>query len=179
MKIDYTSRNVHLDDRLKDFVEGKLNKLVKFIEEPVEVRLLLEVEKRRHIAELHCSHRLGALHTKESADSSVFDAISLAIEKAEHQAQRAAEKRIDQRRRNGHRWPVEVLDRESVGSGGPPRIVESTHLPIKPMTIEEAAIELDESAEGFVVFRDAASDRLNVLYRRKDNNYGLIAPDER
>jgi putative sigma-54 modulation protein len=46
------------------------------------------------------------------------------------------------------------------------------------MTIEEAAIELETSEHGFVVFRDSESDRLNVLYRRKDDNYGLIAPDE-
>ena len=58
-----------------------------------------------------------------------------------------------------------------------PRVIETTHLPIKPMTIEEAALELDGAEHGFVVFRDSTSDRLSVLYKRKDRHYGLIAPE--
>ena len=61
--------------------------------------------------------------------------------------------------------------------GTVPRVIETSHLPIKPMTIEEAAIELDAAEHGFVVFRDSASDRLSVLYKRKDQHYGLIAPE--
>jgi putative sigma-54 modulation protein len=64
-----------------------------------------------------------------------------------------------------------------VGDGATPRVVETTHVDIKPMTIAEAAIELETAEHGFVVFRDADSDRLNVLFRRKDQNYGLIAPE--
>jgi putative sigma-54 modulation protein len=183
VKIDYTGRNLHFDDRLRSFVETKLQKLTKFLDEPIEVRVILEAEKHRHIAELHVIHRLGDLHTKEETDGSNQDALQFAIDKLERQAERVAKKRVDKRRRNHtnghHRWPVEVLDRDSVGGGATPRVVESTHLKIKPMTIEEAALELDQASEGFVVFRDAGSDRLAVLYRRSDSNYGLIAPDER
>ena len=71
---------------------------------------------------------------------------------------------------------VDILERESVEGGGTPRVISSTHLQIKPMTIEEAALLLEESKNEFVVFRDASSDRVAVLYKRKDNNYGLIAP---
>jgi putative sigma-54 modulation protein len=56
-------------------------------------------------------------------------------------------------------------------------VIETSHLHIKPMTLDEAALELDVSEQGFVVFRDATSDRLSVLYKRKDQNYGLIAPE--
>jgi putative sigma-54 modulation protein len=56
-------------------------------------------------------------------------------------------------------------------------VIRSSRLQIKPMSIEEAALELDGGKNDFVVFRDAASDRVSVLYKRKDNNYGLIAPD--
>jgi putative sigma-54 modulation protein len=181
MKIDYTGRNVHIDDGLREFVERKLAKVTKFVDEPVEVRLILEVEKRRHIAELHITHRHGVVQAKEETDSSLKDAVNLAVDKAEKQARRSSKKRVDQRRRgdrNGQRWPLEVLERQSVVAGATPVIMESTHLAIKPMTIEEAALELETSNHGFVVFRDAANDRLRVLYKRKDDNYGLIAPDE-
>jgi putative sigma-54 modulation protein len=182
MQIEYTGRsNVHVDEALRSYVERKLPKVTKLIEEPIEVHAIFDIQKHRHIAELHITHRQGVLHVTEEADKSLQDAVNLAIDKAEKQARRSSKKRIDLRRRgdrNGQRWPLEVLERESVGAGATPRVVESTHLQIKPMTIEEAAIELETSEHGFVVFRDSESDRLNVLYRRKDDNYGLIAPGE-
>jgi len=181
MQIEYTCRNVHLDDRLREFIEQKLQKVMKFVEEPIEVKVLLDIEKHRHIAELHISHRLGIAKATEENDGSLLDAVNLAVDKAEKQVRRSRKKLVDKRRRadrtNGHRWPMEVLDRASVGDGGTPRVVETTHVEIKPMTIAEAAIELETAEHGFVVFRDADTDRLNVLFRRKDQNYGLIAPE--
>lgn len=181
MQIDYTCRNVHLDERLRRFIEQKLGKVAKFVEEPVEVKVILEIEKHRHIAELHIAHRLGVAQAAEEHDGSLLDAINLAVDKAEKQVRRSRKKLADKRRRadrtNGHRWPMAVLERASVGAGTTPRIIESTHVEIKPMTIEEAAIELETAEHGFVVFRDAQSDRLNVLFKRRDHNYGLIAPE--
>ncbi len=181
MQIEYTCRNVHLDDRLRAFVEQKLQKVMKFVEEPIEVKVILDIEKRRHIADLHISHRLGVTQAAEENDSSLLDAINLAVDKAEKQVRRSRKKLVDRRRRadrtNGHRWPVEVLERTSVGGGATPRVVETIFVEIKPMTIEEAAIELEDAAHAFVVFRDAETDRLSVLFKRKDQNYGLIAPE--
>jgi ribosome hibernation promoting factor len=181
MQIEYTCRNVHLDDRLRGFIEQKLQKVMKFVEEPIEVKVLLDIEKHRHIAELHISHRLGIAQATEETLSSLQDAVNLAVDKAEKQVRRLRKKLVDKRRRadrtNGHRWPVEVLDSASVGDGATPRVIETTHVEIKPMTIAEAAMELETAEHGFVVFRDADTDRLNVLFRRKDQNYGLIAPE--
>lgn len=178
MKIEIIGRNVQVDDRLRRAVEQKLHKLEKFLEEPVEMRVTLGAERHRHVAELHVTHRLGVLQGTEESDGNLLDAVQRAVTKVEEQARRSHGKLIDKRRRGGnHRWPIEVLDQESVGAGGVPRVIETSHLPIKPMTIDEAALELDGSEHGFVVFRDAASDRLNVLYKRKDRNYGLIAPE--
>ncbi len=184
MQIEYTCRNVQLDDRLRGFIELKLQKVMKFVEEPIEVKVLLDIERHRHIAELHISHRLGIAQATEENDGSLLDAVNLAVDRAEKQVRRSRKKRVDKRRRadrtNGHRWPrwpMEVLDPTSVGDGATPRVVETTHVEIKPMTIAEAAIELETAEHGFVVFRDADSDRLNVLFRRQDQNYGLIAPE--
>jgi putative sigma-54 modulation protein len=183
MKIEIIGRNVPIDDRVRSFSEQKLRKLAKFLEEPAEARITLHQERHLHVAELHVTHRLGTLQATEQSDGTLLDAIHLAVEKLESQARRAREKLVGKKRRidrrgdpDAQRWPVEVLEEDSV-RGGAPRIIESTHLAIKPMTIEEAALQLDDSAEGFVVFRDSANDRINVLYRRKDQNYGLIAPE--
>ncbi len=181
MHIEYVGRGYHVGDGDRELTEQKLRKAVKFLEEPVEARVTLKTEKHRQIAELHLTHRHGALQAKEEAGE-MRDAINLAVDKLAKQAAGGRKRFMDRRRRadrsqeNGQHWPLEVLARESLGAG-PPRVIESTRLPIRPMTIEEAALALEDSGHGFVVFRDASRDRLSVLYRREDDNYGLIAPE--
>lgn len=181
MNIEFVARNnVQLDDRIRQHVAEKLHKVERLLEEPIEVRVTLDLERHRAVAELHIAHRLGILQAREETDSLLTEAINQAMEKAETQARRSHQKLVDQRRRaprDGHRWPMEVLDQTSLGTGVPPRVIESTHLDIKPMTIEEAALELDGTKKGFVVFLDASTERVSVLYRRDDSHYGLIAPE--
>ena len=184
MNIEYTGRNYNIDDRLRTFTEDKLEKLGKFLQNPVDVRVTLEEATRGHrqIAEIHVHHRLGILQaTDETHD--MMESIGNAVDKVEKQARRSTAKMIDKRRRadrNGfpHDWPLDVVAKESLGSGdSKPRIVRSSRLQIKPMSLDEAALQLETSRNDFVVFRDAANDRVSVLYKRKDDNYGLIAPD--
>lgn len=184
MKTEILGRNTPIDDPLREYVEQKLQKLEKFLEEPAEIRVTLTAEKHTHVAEIHVSHRHGVLQTTEETDGKIRDAVNGAVDRLEEQARRAHEKAVGKRRRadrdgwdGHHHWPVEVLHQESVGAGIVPRVIETTQMAIKPMTIEEAAIELDGSELGFVVFRDSSNDRLNVLYKRKDQHYGLIAPE--
>ncbi len=181
MKIDFTGRHYEVDDQVRGYAEGKLRKLRKHLDEPVDVQLILEVEKRRQIAELHINHRHGSLQAAEEADE-MRDAIHAVVDKALKQARRARKKAKGKKRRSrAHQvwpdWPLEVVEAASVGAGTAPRIIEKDTLKIKPMTIDEAAIELDRSNFGFFVFRDSATERVNVIYRRKDDNYGLIAPE--
>lgn len=178
MKIDFTGRHFAVDEQVREFAESKLEKLVKFLDEPVDVQVILEVEKRRQIAELNVTHRHGSLQATEAADE-MLDAIHAVVEKAEKQARRGRKKFMDKRRRvrNNHQWPLEVLEASSFGSGTRPRVIKTTSLPIKPMTIEEAAMELERSKNGFFVFLDSTDERVSVIYRRKDNHYGLIAPE--
>ncbi|MDY7093115.1 MAG: ribosome-associated translation inhibitor RaiA [Acidobacteriota bacterium] len=182
MNIEYVGKHFDLNEAIKDFCATRLDKVARFVDEPVEVRITLEQEKNRFHADLHLSHRFGVLQSAEDSQSSMQDAVSLAADKLEKQARRSRKKFLDRRRRadrvvqDGHRWPVEVLDRESVSAGSTPRIIESTHLPIKPMTLDEAALELDAAKMSFVVFRDSGNNEVSVLYKRSDENYGLIVP---
>jgi putative sigma-54 modulation protein len=186
MKIEYLARHCTIDDGIRRYVEEKLKKLAKFLADPeaAEARVTLEKEKHHFVAEVQVTDRFGSLVAKETADQ-VLDAVNLAVDKVETQAERARKKHKERRRRaqraetNGSHWPVEVIERESVapGSGRQPRIVETARLMIKPMSIEEAALELEDSAQEVIVFRDSDTDRLSVLYKRRDENYGLIAPE--
>ena len=181
MKIEYVARGYTPDEQLRRYAEDKLKKVLKFLEEPVEVHATLETEKRHAIADLQVSHRYGTLQSRETAEQ-MLDAVNLAVDKLETQAGRARKKYKDKRRRaqraetNGHHWPVDVIDRGSLAGGGA-RVIKSGTLPIKPMSIEEAAMQLDASEHDFVVFRDSESERVSVLYKRRDANYGLIAPE--
>ena len=177
MKIDFTGRHYAVDDEIRSYTESKLEKLVRFLDEPVDVQVILEVEKRRQIAELHVSHRHGVLQATEVAEE-MREAIHDVVEKAEKQARRARKKYTDKKRRaRGHHWPMEVLEAATVGSGSQPTVIKTTSLPIKPMTIDEAALEVERSKNDFFVFLDSTTERVNVIYRRRDGNFGLIAPD--
>jgi ribosome hibernation promoting factor len=178
MNVDYVARHFQLDEATRQFAENKLQKLHKFVQEPVEFRLTLEVGKVTSSADLHVAHRFGVIQAREETET-LLDAIRLAIDKAEKQVRRANNKFHDRRRRaEPHTWPVEVVDAASVGDGRTPRIVEASSVTIKPMSLEEAALLLEDSKHEFVVFRNSDNDRIGVLYRRKDRNFGLISPEE-
>ncbi|MEM6453820.1 MAG: ribosome-associated translation inhibitor RaiA [Acidobacteriota bacterium] len=223
MNIEYTGRSFTINDRTRRFTETKLDKVLKFIEEPVDVHVILDTEKRHQIAELHISHRHGMLQAKDTADE-MFEAINGAVETAEKQARRAHKKFFSRRRRTTHRslesdhptWPIDVIDANTFGAEAadeqvdasatddaavngyeaPPaaemepavdpddaaaavgtRVIKTTHIEIKPMTLDEAAVALEASKNEFFVFLDSTTDRVSVLYRRRDQHYGLIAPE--
>jgi putative sigma-54 modulation protein len=182
MNIEYVGRSYDIDDHLRGFTEQKLGKLDKFLHEPAEIRVTLEVEKHRFIADVHIAHRFGVLQATEETTGDMHEAINQAVDKVEKQARRSKNTYEGKSRRaadriDGHMWPVDILARDSVGAGSAPRIIRSTQLQIKPMSVDEAALHLEGAENDFVVFRDAVSDKVSVLYKRKDNNYGLIAPE--
>jgi putative sigma-54 modulation protein len=181
MNIEYSARNVVADEQVRHHCEEKLRKVLKFLAEPVEARVALEVVKHHFVAEMTVTHRWGTLQADESADQ-LLEAINLAVEKIATQAERGRKKHKDVKRRsarsNGLQWPIDVIEKGSIGAGaGVPRVIKSSRLPIKPMSIEEAALELEGSKHEFVVFRDSETEKVSVLYKRHDENYGLIAPE--
>ena len=181
MNIEYTARHYDLTDDIRSFTEKKLGKVVKFVEEPVEVRVILEQEKHRQTAEIQVRHRHGLVQATEET-SEMSDAINLAVDKVEKQARRGRKKFMDRRRRmnrqmEGPHWPVEVLEGGALSQGDDRRVIKQSVLPIKPMSVEEAALHLEDSTNDFVVFKNASNEQINVLYKRRDANFGLISPE--
>jgi putative sigma-54 modulation protein len=119
MNVEYVGRHVRLNAEIREFAERKLRKVIKFLEEPVDVRITLEEEKHREIVEVHIAHRFGVLQAREETDT-LLDALNLAIDKLETQAQRSRKKFMDRRRRGdraatGEAAPEEEEEEESVG----------------------------------------------------------------
>lgn len=181
MNVEYVARNCTIDPRLRELAEEKLEKLRRFLDEPIDVQAVFEVERHQLVAELKVSHRHGNLVATEAADDARA-AFTLAVEKAEKQARRER-KRFQQNRRRAQRnhaqdeaWAIDVVEAGSVGGDGEPVIIESRTIPVKPMSIEEALLQLETAEEGFVVYRDGDNGHVSVLYRRRDGNLGLVLP---
>jgi len=182
MDIEYVARNHDLDERTRQFAEERLKKITRFLAEPIDARVTVEVEKHRQVVDLHVAHRFGTLHTNREGHD-LRETLAEAIEHLESQAKRSRERAVDKRRRANRsveqesHWPLDVLEKASVRAGEQPRVIRSSRIQIKPMTIDEAALALEDAEHEFVVFRDSLTDRVNVLFRRKDENYGLIEPE--
>lgn len=181
MKIEYVARNdIQLNDTIRHFAEKKLRKVVKYFNHILEIRVELAQERHLYAADIFINGKDFDIKSKAQAKE-LTGAIQEAVDKLENQASKA-KTRLKDRKRAGEAsemtagWSVDVLERESVRTGTP-TIVRTSTIPIKPMTVEEAALQLEDSRSEFIVFRNAATDRINVLYRRKDKNFGLITPE--
>lgn len=181
MKIDYIARKVDLTEPSRQLAEKKLAKITKYFNDILDVRLEVELERHLHVVDLSIKGKdFDVQATAQNKD--LMAAIQDAVDKLEIQARRAKTRLKDHKKRAGSEakaekgWAVDVLEHESIASGQP-RIVERSSIPIKPMSIEEAVLHLDDSPNNFLVFRNASTDKVNVLYRRDDKNLGLITPE--
>ncbi len=179
MPILFTGRKADLTPALKRYAEGKLNKLDRFLGEEPDVHVILTVEKHRRLAEIVARTPLATMTAR--ADSSDFrESIDRCLERVLAQAKRNHEKMTQSRRRRGRK---EAL-REATGMPGVaapardrPLIVRMGSVPMKPMSVEEAVSEIQDSRDGFLVFRNADSQGISVLFRRADGRFGLIEPE--
>jgi len=158
-------------------VESHFKKLAYiFNDTTASTHVIIEVEKTRHIAEVIVHWRDHTLTAKDT-NADMYMALTRAIAKIEKQGLKLKKKIID--RKQGGRPTAAVApepDGQLEATPRPPRIIAARRYSVKPMTAEEAALRLSSETNQFVVFRDADTDRLGVLYKRKDGNFGLIEP---
>ena len=181
MLIQITARHMEVPRALKTYIETRVEKLEKFIDGITDVHVTLSSEKYRQIAELNVHSRGNVYLSATEATEDMRSSVVQAIEKIQGQAKKHRAKRIHKKRRRSNRiagegtFNVIAADGTSQPSAG--RVIDSRRFVIKPLTVEEAVIELDAEGAEFLVFRNATSDRTNVLYRRPDGNFGLIDPE--
>ncbi len=177
MNIDFTGRQMEISDDIRAYIHGRLRKITRLLGDDYEMHVVLTAEKHRRIAEITLKFRDQKLvSVEESVD--VRASINGAIDKMERRAVRLLERRRTRKRRPGPTSTVvlNVLKPERIDHEER-RTVETEHIPIKPMTIEEAIAVLDSSRAGAVVFRNQNTERVNVIYHRPDGNLVLIEPE--
>jgi putative sigma-54 modulation protein len=162
---------------LRAHVEDHFQKIDQiFNDTTARAHVIIEVEKNRQIGEILVHWRDHTL-TATDTNADMYMALTRAIAKIEKQALKLKKKIID-RKQGGKRASAVAPEPDGQLEASPrtPRIINARRYAVKPMTAEEAAMRLSGEADQFLVFRDADTDRIGVLYKRKDGNFGLIEP---
>lgn len=179
MKFEYTGRHMDVTPAIRAHVEDHFQKLDHiFNDSTARAHVILEVEKNRQIGEVLVHWRDHTL-TATDTNADMYQALTRAIAKIEKQAIKLKKKIID--RKQGAKRISDVAPQPDglealEASPRPPRIIAARRYAVKPMTAEEAALNISVDDNQFLVFRDADTNRLGVIYKRKDGNFGLIEP---
>lgn len=178
MQVHITSRHQKLTEGLSTHIEDKIQRVERYVGKIKEAHVVLNFEKKVHL----CEVSLVAKNLKLSAKASSHDmytSIDAAIQRLEKQAHKSKDKRVD-------RYRVETPKARATATRGgmreemesdSPRVIRSETHEVKPMTIDEAALQLASSKDEFLVFSNAETERTCVVYKRKDKNIGLIEPE--
>lgn len=178
MRLQVKGKNVEVSEAIRMYAEEKLGRLERQLADPTRVELELAVEKNPSIADSHVAEATvwtkGPVLRAKEASADMRASIDLLVDKLERQVKRYRQKRQRRNRRGDGRLPeanAPALDEEH-----PPSIVKTKQFAVRPMTPEEAVLELELVGHDFFLFRNAESDGINVVYRRRDGGYGLIEP---
>src|SRR5437762_12271931 len=190
MATTITGRNYEIPAPIRKMLEAKLAKIEeKLFDDVIDVLCVLQVQKYLNICEIIITGKDHDVKTVQNSKESMQEAIDLALDHLKRQAQKNRKKLRDHHRKDGNNhkaeraaiteWAVQVLDPGKLRVRNRARIVKTNSLPIRPMSIEEAALRLEDSKNEFIVFRDLDTDKVSVIYKRRDSNLGLIAPEFR
>lgn len=175
MAITVRGKNIDITPALKDYVEKRVGKITKYFDAHGEITVILTVEKGRHIVEVTLPVN-GMLLRGEEATNDMYTSIDLVIEKLEKQIEKYKTK-LSRKLRGGlfkgDLVPVSVEPVETDEL----KVVKTKRFAVKPMNVEEAILQMNMINHDFYVFMNSDSEDVNVIYRRKDGNYGLIEPE--
>jgi len=180
MQVSVTFRRMDSQEALKDYAFQRVNRVKKYLDNPLEAQVILSVEKFRHIAEVTITGDGVTIHGEESTED-MFSAIDLVMDKIERQARKYS-KKIREHKSNTslktefqtpEESPSEIFEEDLE-----PRIIKSENYFAKPMTVDEAAMQLGLIDNNFLVFTNSSTKLVSVIYRRKDGHYGLIEPNQ-
>jgi len=186
MELSIKSRNIELTTRLQTYVEKKAGRLDRYMPNLTEVRVDLSSEKtrssvERQVAQITVRDNRGTILRAEERNNDMFAAVDAVVDKLYRQIQRYRGKR---RRRLRSGGPSEdfmgeplPFEEEIEDESTEPSIVRMKRFPMRPMSLEEALDQIELLGHDFFVFYNTEDSAVNVLYRRHDQNYGLLQPE--
>ena len=177
MRYTITGRNIEITDGLKKAVEEKLHKLGKYFTEDTEAKITLSVQKEAHKIEVTIPTKQGLIRAEEISED-MYVSIDRVEDIIERQIKKFKNKLVD-RKQSGVSFSELFINEEDsdVEEEDEIKIVKTKRFSIKPMDPEEACLQMELLAHDFYVFRNAISDEICVVYKRKDGKYGIIEPE--
>jgi putative sigma-54 modulation protein len=175
MRVTVIAKNMELTDALKEIVQKKISKLEKYFEVNVEARATLSVQKNRHIIEVTIPFN-GVILRGEESTSDMYKSLDLVEDKLERQI-RKQKTRLSRKHGGSLRFGeinnIEIKPADEEDG----KLVKVKKFGVKPMNSEEAILQMDLLGHNFFVYQDADSSKVNVIYKRKDGDYGLLEPE--
>lgn len=175
MKVTIVAKNIEVTPALKEMVEKKISKLDKYFEPNVEAKAILTVQKNRQIFEVTIPFNGIILRREESSDD-MYKSIDLVEEKLQRQIRKQKTKLSRKNTGGSLRYPDFIPEEVKSDEEDVSKIVKTKNFGVKPMSQEEAVLQMELLGHSFFVYEDSNTDNINVLYKRKDGNYGLIEP---
>lgn len=174
MNLVISGRNIDITEGLRSAVEEKIGKLERYFNESTEVHITLSTEKERQKIEVTIPMK-GSIIRAEQTSTDMYVAIDLVEEVIERQLRKYKNKLIDKEQAAAHLSKdfidEDVYDEEEI------QIIRTKKFAMKPMDAEEACVQMELLGHNFFVFRNADTEEVNVVYKRKGNTYGLIEPE--
>ncbi len=175
MRMTYTGKNVEVTDALRDVTEKKLTKLDKYFQKDIEGNVTFSTQKNRKIIEVTINLPGTIIRAEESSDD-MYASIDKAVDVLERQVRKHKTK-LQKRYKNTETIRFENVVPLSVEEDDKPKLVKTKKFNLKPMSSEEAILQMELLRHNFFIYLDGESDVVGVVYKRKDGDYGLIEPE--
>jgi putative sigma-54 modulation protein len=177
MRLEITGRHVDVTANLRQLIDRRLARLGRVLNDAaLSAQVTLTKEKYRHLTEI-IIHARGDHTMRGTGEGNAWPlSMRQAAEKIEQQAHKLKGKWNGRKRGSAGRRAI-AAPALPVEPAGAPRIIRARRYPVRPMTVEDAALRVDAGPDTFLVFRNADSDAVSIVYRRKDGNFGLIEPE--
>lgn len=182
MRVSIAARHLDLTDALRSHVESRLDKVRHHFDRVIDVDVVLSVEKHRHIADVTVHANGIRMHGKETSGD-MYTSVDTAIGKIDRQILKFKDRKHRFQPRDGkvavvtlEAMDVPIEERIEQAQGNHKRVVHEP-LAMKPMSVDEAAMQLELAKDTFLVFRNAQTQEVNVVYAKNDGTIGHINPE--
>lgn len=183
IKLDVSFRNLESSPALHDYAKSRVERVLKYVDRPMDAHVTLSHRRHEMHADIQINvHQANLVLRGKAVRDDMYAALDLAMDKIERQVRRYKDK-LKNHKPTPDGTPLKVkygvLDTGTDATGendapSPPKIIRSTEFLARPMALEDAVMQMDLMNNDFLVYRDASKGGVNVIYRRKDGNIGLI-----
>lgn len=180
MQTSVTFRHMNASEALKKHAMEKILRMAKYFVEAADAHVVLSTERYLHKAEVNINAH-GMIICANEISSDMYNSIDRSMEKVEKQIKRYRDKIVKLRPKEGAKLKMhyKLLEASSdsnldISSDLPPTIIESKEFQARPMMLDEAVMQMDLLHNDILVFLNPKTDQVNILYRKKDDKYGLI-----